>query len=108
MAIDHVVRQAEGPRRTRALVLEKSRSGSSSFRPQRLGQAADVVVALDGVRLLVLARRRTRSRRVDGALGQPRALAFGSFLLRLKHLDELAADDLALLLGVGDALQVCP
>ena len=70
---------------------------------QRLGQAADVVVRLDRVRLLGLGagrldhvRDRSCPARATSTLRQLRGLA-------LEHVDEQAADDLALGLGIVDA-----
>jgi hypothetical protein len=105
VAIDHLVRQAQGDAQLADLVLEQLAQRLEQLEVERLRQAADVVVALDGVRLAGSWHRPIRSRRVDGALGQP--LGVGQLLgLGLEDLDELAADDLALLLRVGDALQV--
>jgi hypothetical protein len=70
MAIDHLVRQAERQADSRTSSLNSSRSGSTSL-SSCLGQAADVVVALDDVRLAGLAAGRLDHVRVDGALGQP-------------------------------------
>ncbi|MCY1359310.1 hypothetical protein D9M69_458740 [compost metagenome] len=63
------------------------------------------MVALDGGGLLGLGAARFHHVRVDRALRQP--LGVGQFLgLGLEYLHELAADDLALLLGVGHTGQV--
>ena len=88
---------------SRTSSLNSSRSGSSSFRCSVSGKPADVVVRLDRVRLLGLGAAPTRSRR-DRSCPARATSRFGELRrLGLEHLDELAADDLALLLGIGDA-----
>jgi hypothetical protein len=68
------------------------------------GSHADVVVRLDDVRLAGAGTGRLDDVGVDGPLRQPvDALELACFLV--EHLDEQAADDLALLLGVRDAGQ---
>ena len=56
---------------SRTSSLNSSRSGSSSFRSERLRQAADVVVALDRVRLLGLGAGRLDDVGIDRSLRQP-------------------------------------
>jgi hypothetical protein len=102
MAVDHVVRQAERQAELAHLVLEQLAQRLEQLQAERLGQAADVVVALDRLRLLGLGAARLDDVGIDRALGQPLRLlqlAGGAG----EHLDELAADDLALLLRIGDA-----
>ncbi|ENO87654.1 cytosine deaminase [Thauera linaloolentis 47Lol = DSM 12138] len=105
VAVHHVVRQAEGHAQFAHFVLEQVAQRLQQLQAQGFGQAADVVVALDGVRLLVLGAAGLDHVGVDGALRQPLCVrelpGFG-----LEDLDELAADDLALLFRIGDALQV--
>jgi hypothetical protein len=105
VAIDHVVRQAERDAEFAYFVLEQFAQRFEQLEVQLFGQAADVVMALDGMRLLGLRAGRFDHVGVDRALRQPFGVAeLGG--LGLEHLDELATDDLALLLRVGDALQV--
>jgi hypothetical protein len=72
VAVDHVVRQAERHAQLAHLVLEQVAQRLQQLQAERLGQAADVVVALDGVAFLVLAPPDFDHVGVDGALGQPR------------------------------------
>ena len=55
MAVHHLVRQAERHAELAHLVLEQVAQRLEQLQAQRLGQAADVVVALDRVAFLVLA-----------------------------------------------------
>jgi hypothetical protein len=71
-----------------------------------LGQPADIVVALDAGSLVAVGGSRFDHIRVNGALHQE----FGGaefFGCPLENTDEFLADDLALLLGVDDALKSC-
>ena len=105
VAIDHLVRQAEGDAQFADFILEQFTQGLKKLEVQGFGQAANVMVALDGVRLAGLAAGRFDHVGVDRALRQP--FGVGALLgFGLEDFDELAADDLALLLGVGNALQV--
>ena len=105
VAVDHLARQTQSNPQLAHLVLEQLAQRLEQLKPQRLGQPADVVVALDGGRLLALGAARLDHVGVDGALRQP--LGAGALAgLALEHLDELAADDLALGLGVGHTSQV--
>ena len=85
------------------LVLEELAQRLDQLKLHALGQAADVVVALDR-------RRRPLDRdaldhvRVQRALGEEaRVAVLLAAFVRLEDVDELVADDLALLLGVFDA-----
>ena len=107
LAPDDLGRQAELLADPADLVLEQRAQRLDQLELQVVGQAADVVVALDvrGARC----RRRTRRRpgRACPAPGTRRltvrpASATTSRGRLLEDPDELAADDLALLLGVGD------
>jgi len=105
MAIDHVVRQAERDAEFAYLVLEQLAQRLEEIEIERLGKAADIVMALDRMCLLGLGAGRFDHVRVNGPLRQPPGVVeparFG-----LENLDELAADDLAFLFRVGDALEV--
>ena len=84
------------------LVLEQLAQRLDQLELHVLGQAADVVVALDDVGLAGLAAGGLDHVRVDGALGEEiDALDPGGFLV--EHVNKQATDDLALGLGVGDA-----
>ena len=83
------------------LVLEERLQGLDEFEVHVLGQAADVVVALDG-------RRRALDRDALDDVGVERALREEPYVTEplrflLEDADELGADDLALLLRVFDA-----
>jgi hypothetical protein len=98
VAIDHLVGQAQRDAQLADFVLEQLAQRLEQLEVEGFGQAADVVVALDGVGLAGLGAGRLDHVRVDGALGQPLGAGqLGGF--GLEDLDELAADDLALGLG---------
>ena len=82
--------------------LKSVRSGSTSVELQVVGQAADVVVRLDVGRAGAAAGLHDVG--VKRALHQELDVAVGGDVAggRLEDPDELAPDDLALLLGVGD------
>ena len=105
MAIHHVMRQPQGNAEFTDLVLEQFAQWLEQLQAKRLGQATNVVVTFDGMRLLVLGATRFDYIGVDRPLGQPlcpgQLLRFG-----LKHLHELATDDLALLLRIRHTLEV--
>ena len=105
MAVDHLARQAECHAQLPHLVLEQLAQRLEQAQAQRLRQATDIVVALDGGRLLALGAARFDDVGVDGALRQPLG-AYTLSSLVLEHLNELAADDLALGLRVGHTSQV--
>ncbi len=110
MAIHHFGRQAERHAELAHLVLEQVAQRLQQLQAQLLGQAADVVVALDRHGLLALGAAGLDHVGIDGALRQPlRALGSragepGRFLL--EDGDELAADDLALGLRIAHAGQL--
>src|SRR6202011_67119 len=96
-----VTRQAERETELPYLVLEQLAQRLQQLEVQRLGQAADIVVRLDGVRCLAAARGFDHVG-IDRSLRQPfRVRQPGRFCL--KNVNELAPDDLALLLRIGDA-----
>ena len=94
LAIDHIVGQAEFLAHDADFVLEQQLDGLHKFERQVLGQAAHVVVGLDGAGFDDV--------RVDGPLGQEADTVQLAGLF-LEHADEFRADDLALLLGIGHA-----
>ena len=104
MAEDHVVRQAEREAELAHLVLEQLAQRLEQLQVQRLRQAADVVVRLDVHRLLGLRAGRLDHVRIDRALREPLRVV-DLRRLALEHFDEQPADDLALLLGIGDAFE---
>ena len=85
-------------------VLEQFAQRLDQFQAHMRRQAAHVVVGLDDMRLAGLGAGGLDDIRVDGALRQEAdILELVRFLF--EHLDEQAADDLALGLRVGDALE---
>ena len=98
MAVDHLARQAELQPELAHLVLEELAQRLEQLQVQRLGQAADVVVRLDRVRLLRLRARRLDHVRIDRALREPFRAARSLRRFALEDVDEQPPDDLALLL----------
>ena len=84
------------------LVLEQLAQRLDQLHVHALGQAADIVVALDRHRRPAGEADAFDHVRIERALGEEVGAAD---LLRfgLEHVDELGADELALRLGVGDA-----
>ena len=84
--------------------LNSSRKRLDQRHAHVFGQPADVVVRLDHVRLARIGTRRFDDVGIDRALRQPLdILELARFLVEI--FDELAADDLALLLRVLDAFE---
>ncbi len=110
MAVDHVGRQAQRHAQLAHFVLEQFAQGLQQFQAELLGQATDVVMALDGDGLFALGAARLDHVGVDGALRQPLralgAVAFELGRLSLEHIDEQPADDLSFFLGIGHARQL--
>ncbi|CRM87606.1 hypothetical protein [Pseudomonas sp. 22 E 5] len=105
VTVDHVVRQAEFQAQTSDFVLEQFAQWFYQFEVHLLRQATHVVVGLDHVGLAALGASRLDHVRVDGALGE--VLDVVQFVgLGIEHVDEGAADDLALFLWVAFARQV--
>src|SRR4051812_32568537 len=104
----HLARQAEREAELADLVLEELAQRLEQLEMERLGQPADIVVRLDGLRLLAgritAGAGRLDDVRVDRPLREPSGVA-DSLRFPLEHLDEELADDLALLLGIRDAAQ---
>src|SRR5215471_10081804 len=84
------------------LVLEEIAQRLEQLEMHLLWQTADVVMRLDQVRLAGRRARRFDHVGIDRALREP-ANIFELRGLALEDLDEHAADDLALLLGISDA-----
>ena len=104
MPIHHLARQAELDAELAHFVLEQLAQRLEQLQVHLLGQAADVVVALDDVRLAGLRAGRLDHVRIDRALREPaNARQLRRFLF--EHFDEQPADDLALALRIGLALQ---
>ena len=108
VAEHHLARQAERLSQLAHFVLEQFPQRLEELQVQRLGQAAHVVVRLDRVRLLGLGAGRLDDVGIDGPLRQP--LRGGPALGQLRRfaledVDEQAADDPPLLLGIGDAVE---
>ena len=113
MAVDHLVRQAEGHTEFSHLILKEFAQRLEQLEAQLLRQAANVVVSLDGHSLFILGTSGLDHVRVNGALGQPlgalvRAVrpSFETGCFGLKDFNEFAADDLALGFGFTDAGQM--
>ena len=91
---DHAVGQTQRLAHDSDLVLEQQLDGLDQLELQILGQTAHVVVRLDAVGFEDIG--------IDGALCEELdAVELARFFL--KDADELGADDLALLFGLGDA-----
>ena len=104
MAADEAVGQAQLAAQGADLVLEQFAQRFDQLQPHLLGQAADIVVALDGDRGPAGERDRLDHVGIERALGQELGAAdLGRVLL--EHVDEQPADGLALDLGIGDAGQ---
>ena len=93
LALDHVLGQSQLAADDAHLVLVQQLHGLHQVELQILRQAADVVVGLHAV-------LRFQNVGVDGALGEEINLVAHLAGLLLEHADELAADDLALGLGL--------
>ena len=102
MARDEVLGHTHRAAHAAHLVLEEPLQRLAELEVHLLGQAADVVVALDDLARDV---ETLDAVGIDRALSEPlrTRLLLG---LGIEDLDEVAADDLALLLGVGDASEV--
>ena len=101
VAPDELVRQAELLAEPPDLVLEQVAQRLHQLEAEPLGQAADVVVGLDHRRRAAHPGR-LDDVRVERPLGQIAGVGKPS-RLGLEDLDELAADDPAFLLRVGDS-----
>ena len=96
------VGQAELAAERPHLVLEQLAQRLDQLELHALRQAADIVMRLDGGRRAAGRRHALDHVGIERALGEE--LDVAELLgLRLEHLDEQLADDLALRLGVGDA-----
>src|SRR5690554_1271780 len=105
MAIHHGWRQAERHAQLANFVLEQFAQRLQQLKVKRIGQAADVVVRLDGDSLAGFRAGRFNDVRVDGALRQPsRVWQLAGFGLEYFH--EFAAYDLALGLRVGHPFEL--
>jgi hypothetical protein len=99
-----VARQAELDTQAAHFVLEQLAQRFDQAEFHVLGQATDIVMALDHMRLAGLAAGRLDHVRVDGALRQPLGIGeLARFLI--EDLDEQVADDLALGFRIVDALE---
>ena len=102
MAADERIGQAEFAAERAHLVLEQFAQRLDQLEVHALGQSADIVVRLDRHRRPAGKRHALDHVGVERALGQK----FGAADLlrfRIEHVDEQLADDLALLLRIGDA-----
>ena len=102
MTDDEVLRYAELATNAANLVFEEPLEGFAELEVHLLGQTTHIVVGLDDLAGDI---ERLDTVWIDSALGKP--LGVGDLLgLGIEDLDEVAADDLAFLLRVGDALQI--
>ena len=102
MACNEMLRHSELTTYAAHLVLEQPLQRFAELQVHLLGQSADVVMALDDLTRNV---QRLNAVRIDGALGKPAGI--GDFLgLGIENLDEVAADNLSFLLGLGDTSQI--
>ena len=102
MAVDEGVRQAELAAERAHLVLEQLAQRLDQLELHALGQAADIVMRLDGGRRAAGRRHALDHVGIERALRQEIDLADLLGLL-VEHVDEQLADGLALGLGIGDA-----
>ena len=100
----HLARQAELETEAAHFVLEQLAQRLDELELHLLGQAADVVMRLDDVRLAGRAARGLDHVGIDRALREP-AHAFELVRFFVEHFDEQPADDLALAFGIGFATQ---
>ncbi len=104
MSHDDLFRQSQFEADPAYLVLEQFAQWLDELHTHFIRKAADVVMRLDDVRLAGLGAGGLDDVRVDRALRQPFD-AFELVRLLVEYLDEVAADDLALVFGIADALQ---
>ena len=102
MACDEMLGHTQLASHAAHLVLEEPLEGLAQRQVHLLGQTTHIVVALDYLACYV---ERLDAVRVDGALSEPLGI-LNLLSLGIEHLDEVAANDLALLLGLGYALEV--
>ena len=105
MAADETIRQAEFAAEDADFVLEQFAQRFDKLHVHALGQAADIVVALDGDRGAAGEGDGFDDVRIERALGQE----FGAaelLSLFLEDFDEQAPDDLALGFGIGLAFEL--
>ena len=104
LTADQILRQAQFAANLTHLILEQVAQGLHQLlEVHSIGQAADIVVALDDGGFA--AQAALHNVRIDGALCQEIHLA-DLLCLLLKDADELLADDLALALGLGNTGQL--
>ena len=107
MTADERLRQPKLAAERAHLVLEQFAQRLDELHAHALGQAADIVVALDGHRRAAGKRHAFDHVGIERALRQkvdrPFAIARDAARLRLERVDEQPADRLALGLGIFDA-----
>ena len=104
MTVDELRRQPEQPPDLTHFVLEQPLDRLDQLELHILRETADVVVALDDAVRIAVERNALENIRVDRPLPEERSVDPGRRLG--EDLDELLADDLALLLRIGDALEL--
>ena len=113
MTGDEVLRHAQLAPHTAHLVLEEPLQRLAELQVHLLGQSAYIVMALDDLTSNV---QTLNAVRIDGALSQPadsplqassrRGGLDDGLGLFIEHLHEVAANDFALLFGLGNACQI--
>ena len=104
MAVDHLSGKTEGNTEFTDFVLKEAAQRLKKLQMKRVGQAAYIVVALNNLGFFGFCTGRLNHVRVDRALSKPFGVFdFGSFFL--EDVDEFTADDLTLLLGIGNTCQ---
>src|SRR5579872_1349650 len=102
LAVDDLARQTELAAQLADLVFEQLAQWFDQFELHPIGQAADIMMALDD-RRRPLERHRLDDIGIESALSQKSRAAHD--VLGFEHIDECMPDDAALLLGIEDVLQ---
>src|SRR2546423_3593044 len=102
MSKRHVMREPKRDAELTDLILEKLAQRLEELEMQRVRQPSNIVMRFDAHRFLCLCARRFDYVGIDRALSEPLGIP-DSGRLPLENLDEVFADDFALLLGIGYA-----
>ncbi len=101
MTANELVLNAQLTTHTANLVFEKAAQGFNQLELHIVGQTANIMVGLDGLRG-ALDRAGLNDIGVDGALSQPLGIG-NQFGFGVEHINESLADGFAFLLGVGNS-----